>query len=94
MTGGLNEFRGQRTGKQASKEMNAKLAEEQVNQTLQFAHDLVALTGEVELAENLSLEEAGEQLNQGHQSAASTDEIAIKMPPPESEASTSGHAAG
>lgn len=94
MTGGLNEFRGQRTGKQASKAMNEKLAEEQVNQTLQFAHDLVALTGEVELAENLSLEEAGEQLNQGHQSAASTDEISIKMPAPESEASTSGHAQG
>ena len=92
--GGLDEMNAQRAGEQASRAMNEALAEERINETLQFARDLRALFGEVELVETLSLAQAAERLHPGHRSADGTDAVAIEMTPADSGAGSSRQAEG
>ena len=92
--GGLDEMNAQRAGKQASRAMNEALAEERINDTLQFARGLRALLGEVELVETLSLAEAAERLHPGHRSAGGADAVAIEMTPAGTGAGTSRLAEG
>jgi hypothetical protein len=90
--GGLNEMTAQRAGTQASRAMNEALAEESINETLQFARDLRALLGEVELVETLSLAEAAQRLHPGHRSASGTDAVAIDMTSADADAQTAPRA--
>ena len=92
--GGLDEMNAQRAGEQASRAMNEALAEQRINETLQFARDLRAQLGEVELVETLSLAEAAERLRPGHRSPDGTDALAIEMTPADAGAGTSRQAEG
>jgi hypothetical protein len=77
MLGGPRERNGNKTATEASKEMNAKFAEESINATLQFAHDLRAVLGDVDVAETITPEQASERLKQP--AKAGIDEVHIQM---------------
>jgi hypothetical protein len=82
--GGLGEALAQRSGRQASRAMNAVLAQERIQETLRFAEDLQALLGEVAAPEStlftMSLPAAADQLHPGHVSPPGTAAVAIDIP--------------